>query len=173
MLSPGEVQERVAGVHSGQFSAALLRGSSAFLAVPYVSLPLPNPTRRLLTHRVTPGAASSPGIGNFVTFPDQASPRAGECCKGPSRKCGPGLRRKRPAHPGPGTPGGGTPPTHRAAPAAGPPRRPSPRLTAASAPPAGGWSLPFAPRHSLQTLPSAGHGRRRRRSPGRIPRAGG
>lgn len=170
MLSPWEMEERVAGVHPGQFPAPLLRGSSTFPTVVYVSQTRPgasSPTR------MTPGAASSPGIGNFVTFPDYASPRAGEYCKGPSRKCDPGLRRKRPAHRGPGTSGGGTPPAHQAAPAACPPHRPSPRLTTASAPPAGGWSLPFAPRHSLQTLPGAGHVRRRRRSPGRIPRSGG
>ena len=158
------------GGHLGQFPAPLLRGSSTFPAVLYVSQTRPGASS---PSRMTPGAASSPGIGNFVTVPDYASPRAGECCKGPSRKCDPGLRRKRPAHRGPGTSGGGTPPEHQTAPAACPPHCPAPRLTTASAPPAGGWSLPFAPRHSLQTLPGAGHVRRRRRSPGRIPRAGG
>ncbi|CAI9161075.1 unnamed protein product [Rangifer tarandus platyrhynchus] len=75
MLSPREMEERVAGVHPGQFPAPLLRGSSTFPAVLYVSQTLPG---AFTPTRMTPGAASSPGIGNFVTFPDYASPRAGE-----------------------------------------------------------------------------------------------
>lgn len=125
----------------------------------------------------TPGAASSPGIGKFVTFPAQASPRAGVRCKGPSRKCGPGLRRKRPASSGAGDSwrrhanrriGRSWRPCLS--------HRPAPRFAASAALPAGVRSLPSAPRYSLQTLPGAGHGRRRRRcrrSSGRIPRAGG
>lgn len=48
------------------------------------------------------------------------------------------------------------------------------RLAVSAVPPVrGGWALPSTPRDTLQTLPGAGHGRRRCRSPGRIPRAGG
>lgn len=69
-----------------------------------------------------------------------------------------GSPPQRPAHQGPGTPGGGTPPSHRVAPAAGPPRRPSPRLTAASAPPAGGWSSRSLPLTLCRRSPAPGMG---------------
>ncbi|XP_032985186.1 uncharacterized protein LOC117035435 [Rhinolophus ferrumequinum] len=44
--------------------------------------------------RGIPGATSSPGIKNFVMFPALVE-GGGECYKGPSRKCGPGLSRTR------------------------------------------------------------------------------
>nr|XP_035952717.1 coiled-coil domain-containing protein 106 isoform X2 [Halichoerus grypus] len=78
-------------------------------------------------------------------------------------------------HLGPEGPGGAHRPADREVPTSlpaptGPP--PRPRLAASAAQPArGGWALPSTPRDTLQTLPGAGHGRRRCRSPGRIPRA--
>ncbi|XP_043293041.1 translation initiation factor IF-2-like [Cervus canadensis] len=162
------MEERVAGVHPGQFPPPLLRGSSTFPTVLYVSQTRPgasSPTR------MTPGAASSPGIGNFVTFPDYASPRAGEYCKGPSRKCDPGLRRKRPAHRGPGTrhatcpPGGpGCLPSpspvsethHRLRPARG--RSPAPGMCADAVGPRAGFRARVGERRALAS-PAPGTGR--------------
>lgn len=105
-----------------------------------------------------------PGITNFLTSPAWASRRAGERCKGPSRKCSPGFRRTRQPALEARTTGGGA-------------RTSGTGRVSLPTPPAGGWALPSAPCDTLQTLPGAciRHGRRRcgRRSPGRIPRTGG
>ena len=114
---------------------------------------------RLGAHTATRGtseATGSPGIGKFMTFPARASQGGGrEGCQGPSRKCGPGLRRTGRASPEAGATGGG-------APTGGPGEHPcppseSPSLTAH---PLVGGHFPPLPA-TLQTFPGAGNGRRR------------
>ncbi|XP_006901915.1 PREDICTED: zinc finger protein 524-like [Elephantulus edwardii] len=137
-----------------------------------------SPARRVSTAH--PGVGTplqsrvrSSGDRNLETLP---GPGARETHKGPSRKCGPSLSRRRRASPagtggeggaGPFVPGRGAT-ALPAAPAEGGPD-PLPRRPALPAR-AAGWALP-ACRDTLQTLPSAGHGRHRLRSPGRNPRA--
>lgn len=106
----------VSGVHSGQFPGSRLKRLSPCFNFPGCLLHCSSsicPTGRDATHpedlRRTSGGTSSPGIRNFVTFPAWASRRAGECCKGPSRKCGPGFRRTRQTSLGARTTGEGAP----------------------------------------------------------------
>lgn len=77
-----EMKGRVTGVLGASSQGTAEKDSLCASTFLVVSFPLLGPTQCISPHSGDPGAASSPGIGSFLTFPTRASRRAGVVWQG-------------------------------------------------------------------------------------------
>lgn len=73
-----EMKGRVTGVRGASSQGTAEKDSLCASTFLVVSFPLPGPTQCISPASGDPGAASSPGIGSFLTFPTRAFAKGGD-----------------------------------------------------------------------------------------------